>query len=369
MQQETISKVDTIHSELQQRIVSGFWSMGERLPTEPTLAQEFGCGIGTISKVMARLTHDNLVQRRSRAGTVVINNTLTTPLTATGVPELDAQAFIYPGEQHESIWRISRGFQAAAAQAGRRVMMLGSGPDLRKEVDIVSRLAELNVRGAVLYPVLLSPQDHIYYLQAILACRLPVVLLCNLHGARCSSIVADGLHAGFTTTNYLIQSGCRRIGFLANNAWSVSIRDRYLGYRQALELAGIAENPDLTVRIQQMLPKMDDPLGEPTQIARDYLKRVRGKLDAVVCGADFLGIGLLRAARELGLRVPEDFRIISTVDNTTGSQAEVPLTAYHVPLEQQGSRAFEILEATTRGELKESVEEQVRGEIIVRQSA
>ncbi|EIP99247.1 transcriptional regulator [Opitutaceae bacterium TAV1] len=363
------SKLDSIYSELQSRIVSGVWKIGERLPTEPELAQELGCGTGTISKAMARLTRDNLVQRRSRAGTVVINNTVANRLAPVGAPDLDAYSFIYPGDQHESIWRITRGFQQAAAEAGRRVMLLGSGPDFRKEAEIVSRLSEFNVRGAVLYPVILTPHDQIHYLQAILASRLPVVLLCNLPGSRCSSIVSDGLHAGFATANHLIRQGARRIGFLANYAWTIGVRDHYLGYRQALELAGLAEDKSCTRLIQRMNPRMDDPLREPTEIARDYLVQTRGKIDAVVCGADFLGIGLLRAAREQGLHVPGDLRIISTADNTTGSTDEIPLTAYRIPLEQQGRRAFDVLDATLNGRLEDVVEEQIRGEIVVRTSA
>jgi len=361
------SKLEVIYKELNHRITSGHWEVGDKLPTEQILADEFKCGIGTISKAMARLTQNNLVERRARAGTVVINN-VALQKNPTSIPDLDAYAFIYPGEQHESIWKIANGFQQCAAEQGRRTLMLGSPIDVKKEVEIIKHLSDLKVKGAALYPIAQTPQDYIEYLNAIIESGHPIVLICNLPNSSCSSVTADGLHAGFTTTNFLIKQGVKRIGFLANYAQSTSVRDHYLGYRQALNLANIAEDKACTRLIHSMNPVPSAPFREPSEIAKKYLAETKGKVEAVVCGADFLGISLVHAAKEMGLRIPEDLKVISVTNNTTAETEEDQPTSYRIDLKEQGRQAFKILDATVKGELNEPIEEQIKGEIIVRSS-
>lgn len=60
-----------IHDALRQRIVSGTWAPGYKLPPEPELARTFGCARMTISKAIGALAERGFVVRRRRAGTVV----------------------------------------------------------------------------------------------------------------------------------------------------------------------------------------------------------------------------------------------------------------------------------------------------------
>ena len=81
-----------------------------------------GVGKGTVSKALAVLVHEGFVERKARAGT-----TVTYGKEGSKPGQLDAFAFIYPSEQHEGIWRTVKGFQDAARDAGRRVVMLTTG--------------------------------------------------------------------------------------------------------------------------------------------------------------------------------------------------------------------------------------------------
>lgn len=60
-----------IYDALRQRIVSGAWAPGHRLPSEPELARSFGCARMTISKALGALADQRLITRRRRAGTTV----------------------------------------------------------------------------------------------------------------------------------------------------------------------------------------------------------------------------------------------------------------------------------------------------------
>jgi GntR family histidine utilization transcriptional repressor len=62
---------ERILTELRQKIVSGDWPLGHRLPFELDLARHYGCSRMTVNKVMSQLARSGLVERRRKAGSFV----------------------------------------------------------------------------------------------------------------------------------------------------------------------------------------------------------------------------------------------------------------------------------------------------------
>ena len=361
-----MKKQDRIYEELQQRIVTGHWGVGERISTEMELSEEFQCSRTTISKALAQLAHEGLVERRARAGTRVLRSSIDTILPTL---ELNACAFIYPTDGHEGIFRTTSGFQRAAGEAGARSLMLSTGPDFRKEAEILGRLAEFDIRGAVLFPVILNPDDYAYFTQMILGCHYPIVLVeTSLPGLRRPAVMPDGFHAGYTMTKYLIAKGMDSIGFLSNFAWTSHARDKYLGYRQALTEAGITIDDQIVHQDQRMTPRFDDPLEEPTRIAAEYLDG-NPEVRAVVCSSDYLAMGLYHAAFERGMNIPDDLAITGIDGYALRNAGDVSLTTYRIPYEKIGLRAFEVLQQLIKGSSSVLQEVLVQGELIIGQSA
>lgn len=359
------SKANSVYRVVAQRITDEVWGVGDQLPTEAEMAAEFGCSAGTVSKAMARLVHDGLVERRPRAGTRVLRNTVEKEHARI---ELDACAFIYPSEQHEGIRRIAEGFQQAAHVVERRTVMLTTGTDFRREAEIIGRLSEFDVKGAVVYPVLPEPEDRLYFAQMLMACRFPVILMdIALPGFGRPAVVMDGFHAGHRMTRHLLGQGLKRIGFLSNYAWVPATRDCYLGYCWALEEAGIEERQDWTLLEPSMHLDLEHPVERSHPFTKRFLEKVRG-VEGVVCSDDFLAVSCLASARELGIRVPEDLKVVGASDYTISVQSEPTLTTYRTPFEEMGRRAFQMLEQSVRGEKLSKLEVKVRGELVVRQS-
>ncbi len=67
----TVPRSREIYDALRQKIVSGEWPAGHRLPSEHELARQFGCARMTIGKALGALAEQRLVTRRRRAGTTV----------------------------------------------------------------------------------------------------------------------------------------------------------------------------------------------------------------------------------------------------------------------------------------------------------
>lgn len=93
-----------IHDMLRQRIVSGAWAPGYKLPSEHELAKKFDCARMTVSKAIGALARRGLVSRRRRAGTVVA-----TPRAQETVLEIhDIEAEILAGGHEYRFERLHR---------------------------------------------------------------------------------------------------------------------------------------------------------------------------------------------------------------------------------------------------------------------
>jgi GntR family transcriptional regulator of arabinose operon len=363
---ESLSKVESIYRVLEGNILSGKWNIGFSLPTEFELAAQFECGRHTISQVITRLVHEGLVERRRRSGTRVVSNS--GRREKSGV-ELKALAFIYPTNSHDGHWGVAKGFREAALEFGQRVITLNTGSDYSKEREYILRLSEFDVQGAALHPHVVNPKDRGELLRILNDCKFPVVLTGDyLPGTHCSSVVMDSFHAGYTMTRYLLDTGLRRVGFFSNQLMSFAIRDCYRGYCWALQEREIELSPELVLNVQESHDNPDAPLLEPTQLARAYLQ-VAKRVEGVVCAEDYLALGMIHAAQEVGLNVPGDLRITGINDFRMGVTSKPALTTYRTFCEVEGRKALELLNKIISGKELSAQEIHVPGELVIRESA
>src|SRR5881392_3362164 len=60
-----------IRLDIEQRILTGEWPPGHRIPFEHELMARYGCSRMTVSKALSELAQADLIKRRRRAGTFV----------------------------------------------------------------------------------------------------------------------------------------------------------------------------------------------------------------------------------------------------------------------------------------------------------
>lgn len=146
----------------------------------------------------------------------------------------------------------------------------------------------------------------------------PVVVLGDrIFGGPVDHVAMPNLEAARAATSHLIERGCRRIVFLCGALKEVDTSSfRLTGYRQALESAGLPVDRAL---IQQV-----DLLGmrEGAQRAREMTERGLD-FDGVFCITDSLAMGVLRGLADVGIRVPEQVKVIG-FDNVSASEFFIP---------------------------------------------
>ena len=138
---------------------------------------------------------------------------------------------------------------------------------------------------------------------------------------------------------HLIDSGHRRIAFVGE---SPKMRtqaniERLKAYRALAEENGIS-----THGLERFADVAD--VGSGVAAARELLSRGKTKRPtAFLAGNDYQAVGIIRAAREAGLRIPHDVAVIGNDNLPQSLTSEPPISTAAQPLADAGRLAIEIL--------------------------
>lgn len=145
------------------------------------------------------------------------------------------------------------------------------------------------------------------------------------------SIQADNWSGGMFATRHLLSLGHRRIAVIAGPSEANSAVARFDGYRAALQEAGVEFDPSL---YRQGHYRVSD--GE--RFALDLL-RLPDPPTAIFAESDLLAMGVYKAAKTLGVRIPEDLSVVGFDDIQTAAYMGPALTTVRQPLVKMAERA------------------------------
>jgi len=171
---------------------------------------------------------------------------------------------------------------------------------------------------------------------AVIARDLPVLAV--------NAVLVDDFAGGYMAASHLLSLGHRRIGVVAEDLRLLSSQERVRGYRHALEEAGVA--------IDDGLVRVSDFTIEGGRRAALELLQLPDRPTALFACNDLLAIGAMRAAKELGLAIPEDLSVVG-FDNTILAEIVDPgLTTVAQPIVNMGRQVVDLLIEEMQGEEK-----------------
>ncbi len=148
------------------------------------------------------------------------------------------------------------------------------------------------------------------------------------------TVVSDNFKAAYQSVEMLIQKGHRYIGLVGSEPQSYpSIKERRNGYLRALKEHGINE-----VYISNFNINRSHGYQETTTLLKEY-----PHLSALFCVNDDVGSSAIRAAIDLGKRVPGDLSIIGYDDTFISANTHPALTTMHVDTLAMGRAAVRLL--------------------------
>jgi DNA-binding LacI/PurR family transcriptional regulator len=251
---------------------------------------------------------------------------------------------------------VVNGIEQAANDLGYSVFLADSNADPEREKHIVQSFAERRVDGILVT----SSRVGALYLPLLSEMMVPIVLVNNQHpGAFVHSVMIENVEGSLAAARHLISLGHRRIAYLGDQFGYQSDTERFAGYKQALDEAGIPFLPELVVHGN----------GKPEQAmnAMEQLLSLEAPPTAVCCYNDMSALGAMRTIRLHGLRIPEDISIVGFDDIFVASYTQPPLTTVRQPMRQMGILAMESLYKLMSGQ-GSAIRIKVASELIIRES-
>ena len=155
------------------------------------------------------------------------------------------------------------------------------------------------------------------------------------------SVGATNRAGGFGATRHLLDLGHRRIGVIGGPRQVLCSRERVEGYVAALRSRGLAVDPALV--------RSGDFHHAGGLAATRALLALPQPPTAVFAGSDEQALGAVDAARQAGLRVPEDLSVVGFDDLPVARWASPALTTVRQPLADMGATAAGMLLARLEG--------------------
>lgn len=321
------------------------------------VAARAGVGVATVSRVLNG--HSNVrpaTRARVLDAIAALDYRPSALARSLSLGKTMVVAVVLPWFTSPSAVERVRGIVAGVADSPYDVMLFDVESEERQR-----RAFELFGRGdradGLLIVSTLPPEADVARLRAA---QTPCVLVDAKHAAL-PSVVIDDFAGGELATRHLIELGHRRIAFIGDTppefrfVWS---RDRTLGYFHALDQAGIEPRPEL-VRVGTRL------LHVARSIALELLQLAEPPT-AIFAASDTQALGVLEAARSLGLDVPAQLSVIGFDDVDIASY--VGLTTVRQPLFESGRRGAELLLRALSGHPLPAHSEQLPLELVARRT-
>lgn len=310
-----------IYQYVKEAILSGQYPVGQMIPTEQELMDQFAVSRITTNRALQMLTSEGLIKRRAGLGTFVCDVPLAEPsestaqrVTSSTTPSTTAAddagfvGFVIPFMDGTFGPVILRCVERILAERGYSVVLGSTYGDQQKEQEVIRRLVRGGVKGLIVLPV-----NGEYYSDEILRLhveRFPIVLVDkSLPGIPLSYVASDNYAAAKSLTNHLISRGHQDIGFLSLSLNGTStLVDRYNGYTDSLAANGIVCNPDYHLTAPTagtIVDGLDTTLvATITQFLSDS-----PQVTAMFAVDDNLAEHALAAALSLGKSIPEQFAL------------------------------------------------------------
>lgn len=270
------------------------------------VARRAGVGVGTVSRVLNSSPSVSKGTRRRVLAAIEELNFQPSPIARRlSLGKTLNVAVIVPFFTRPVFVERLRGIEQALAQSEYDLVLFNVESVGRRDDCFRNVARRERIDGLLIMSLAPWDEDAARWLEA----QVPTVLVDARHPAL-NRLVIDDVEGGRIATDHLLQLGHRKIGFVSDYLEDpfgfVSSLDRFEGYYMALEAAAVSFRPEYH---RQGVHGRE----QAKRLAIELLT-LPDRPTAIFAASDTQAMGVLAAARELGLRVPEDLSVIGYDD-------------------------------------------------------
>lgn len=301
------------------------------------IAKELGISIATVSRALSNSSiisreKREMIQRYAQEHNFT-PNIIAKDLRNTKIKPKKIIAIILPEVVHYYFATVLDGVEEEARRRGYKVFVGQSHECYEEEVELCRSFNESRVSGIIVSLAKDTKNyDHFLELQQK---GIPLVFYDRIcHGINASRVVVDDYNGAFNAVEYLVKTGCKRIAFYGSPMHMEISKNRFNGYKDALLKYGLKYDSNLT--------RICDNREDAERITPELLA-LEERPDAFFAINDDTAIGILRAVKKKGLKVPKDISIFGFSDGFRSRASDPQLTSVNQRGQEVGREAADIL--------------------------
>ncbi len=245
-------------------------------------------------------------------------------------------ALLIPSFTWPLIPDIMRGVAETIEQTQYELLLYSISDLYHEEVrsEVIHRILETKLTSGLLA---IFPDPTSRYLATLHRPEFPIVLLDDqeVPPENVPWVTVNNRLGAYEATRHLLQLGHRRIVHIQGPLTYQVSQDRYRGYCEALEEAGLPVDPTLVI------PGDFKPASG--QVGAKILFDLPERPTAIFAASDYMAYGVMTAAREYGLHLPEDVALVGFDDLPSSAHMPIPLSTVRQPFYEMGQVALTLL--------------------------
>ncbi|AOM81783.1 Ribose operon repressor [Salisediminibacterium beveridgei] len=220
---------------------------------------------------------------------------------------------------------LARAVEDVALTYGYTVVICNTDEDEKKERHYLDALMQKYIDGLILTTNHLSREEYEQL-------DLPLVALDRIINDTIPTVVSDNKQGAQDATNHLIDSGCKFIVHIRGPRGVYPADQRYEGFKATTEDRSVAS----------LVLEAGFRINEAEDVIYDVLKKYP-QVDGVFASSDVMAAGVMKAARRLGVRIPEDLQLIGFDGIPLGEMLVPSLTTVAQPIYEMGAVSARLL--------------------------
>jgi LacI family transcriptional regulator len=334
-------------------------TQAQALATVEDIARAAGVSVATVSRVLnsspkvAQTTRRRVLRILDELG--YAPNNLARNLRARA---LRVFGLVIPDIRNPVYTSLHRGVEDVARAAGFFVLLANTDEAPQREAEYLRMLLAERVAGVILVPTATTQLEAV---ESLLRARIPVVALDRpLLGADVDTVQPDRAQGVWLAIEHLHAHGHRAIGLVNGPAEMASAGQRADAFHAVLRARGLEDGS-----ARQAHGDFREEGGY--QAARTLLDS-SNRPTALLVANNLMALGAIRAAAELGVRIPEDLALIAFDETEWAPFVAPPLTTVAHPVHELGRTAAELLERRLAEPGRTRVTVLLRPKLVIRTS-
>lgn len=292
-----------IADHIRNRIDTGEYKLGQRLPKEIELGEEYAVSRSTIHRALESLENQGYVESRKRGGTYVRKEPREKRHLVALIFDRVAKNFDFPSSEMIDGIKETLGDQYG-------LVLCDSKDSIEREANFLSRMSR-ETDGIICFPI--ADQRDGTYLEKLHAMNFPLVTVDRIPvGYKGSAVVSDDRGATISAIKMLRDHGHRHIGFIGFHKETVSsAMGRYRAFLEGMDECFGVDAEEYVRWIGREFEMNGDLLQKAVDDVVFSLAKGPLATTAIYCIQDDLALKVLRAAERFGVAIPEELEVVS----------------------------------------------------------